>query len=78
MELLEAIKARHSVRRYLDKPIEAAKVAALRAAIERINQENGLNIKLVLDEPKAFNGMFITTYGQFYGVNNYLVIGAGR
>ena len=27
MELIDAIKARHSVRKYLDKPIEAAKVS---------------------------------------------------
>lgn len=27
MELIEAIKARHSVRKYLDKPIEAAMLA---------------------------------------------------
>lgn len=29
MELIEAIKARHSVRKYLDRPIEKAKVAQL-------------------------------------------------
>ncbi len=40
MELIEAIKARHSVRKYLDKPIEAAKADTLRTAIERINHES--------------------------------------
>ena len=78
MELIEAIKARHSVRKYLDKPIEPAKADTLRTAIERINQENGLNIQLVLDEPRAFNGMFISTYGQFSGVKNYLVVAAPK
>ena len=78
MELIEAIRARHSVRKYTDRPIEMNKVAALKAAIERINKDIGLNIQLVLDEPKAFNGMFITTYGQFNGVNNYLVIAAPK
>ena len=53
MELIDAIKARHSVRKYLDKPIEAAKVATLRATVERINADTGFNIQLVLDEPKA-------------------------
>jgi len=78
MELIEAIRARHSVRTYLDKPIETAKADTLRAAIGRINQENGLNIQLVLDEPRAFSGIFITTYGQFSGVKNYLVIAAPK
>ena len=74
MDLLEAIKARHSVRKYNEKPIEAEKVAELRAAIDRINAESGLNVQLVLEEPKAFSGLFISTYGQFTGVKNYLVM----
>ena len=40
MELIDVIKARHSVRKYLDKPIEAAKVATLRATVERINADS--------------------------------------
>ena len=73
MTLQEAIKARHSVRKYTDKPIETAKVATLRADIERANAESGLNIQLVLDEPKAFStGMW--KYGQFSGVRNYFVM----
>ena len=73
MTLQEAIKARHSVRKYTDKPIETAKVATLRADIERANAESGLNIQLVLDEPKAFStGMW--KYGQFSGVKNYFVM----
>ena len=73
MTLQEAIKARHSVRKYTDKPIESAKVATLRADIERVNAESGLNIQLALDEPKAFStGMW--KYGQFSGVRNYFVM----
>ena len=73
MELIEAIKARHSVRKYLDKPIETAKVAVLRTALERINAENGLNIQMVLNEPKSFSSG-IWKYGRFSGVKNYLVM----
>ena len=73
MTLQEAIKARHSVRKYSDKPIETEKVATLRADIDKINAESGLNIQLVLDEPKAFStGMW--KYGQFSGVKNYFVM----
>ena len=73
MTLLEAIKERHSVRKYIDKPIEAEKVAALQEAIARINEQTGLNIQLVVEEPRAFaSGMW--KYGQFSGVRNYLVM----
>ncbi len=78
MELMEAIRLRHSVRKYKEQPIEPNKVAALRGAIERCNDESGLNIQLVLNEPKAFNGLFISTYGQFSGVRNYLVMAAPK
>ena len=78
MELIEAIRCRHSVRRYSDREIETEKAAALKDAIARCNAESGLNIQLVLDEPKAFNGLFISTYGQFSGVRNYLVLAAPK
>ena len=73
MTELEAIKERHSVRKYLDKPIEASKAATLSAAIQDINAKIGLNIQLVLEEPKALSsGMW--KYGQFSGVRNYIVM----
>ena len=73
MKQIEAIRARHSVRKYVDKPIEAEKVAALQAVIKRVNAEEGLNIQLVLEEPKAFSAG-LWKYGQFSGVRNYFVM----
>ncbi len=73
MTLSEAIKARHSVRKYTDQQIEMTKVAALRAAVERVNSQSGLNIQLVLDEPKSF-ASGVWKYGQFSGVKNYFVM----
>jgi nitroreductase len=73
MTIQEAIKARHSVRKYIDRAIEADKVSTINDAIGRINAASGLNIQLVLDEPKAFSaGMW--KYGQFSGVRNYFVM----
>ena len=73
MVLIEAIRARHSVRKFTDQPIETTKVATLRAEVEKNNAESGLNIQLVLDEPKCFSsGMW--KYGQFSGVKNYFVM----
>jgi len=73
MEIKEAIQARHSVRKYLDKPIETAQASSLVAAVTRINAVSGLNIQLVLEEPRAF-AAGLWKYGQFSGVRNYFVM----
>jgi nitroreductase len=77
MELLEAIKERHSVRKYTDQAIETSKLAALRSAVEDANAESGLHIQLIVKEPKAF-GSLLHTYGTFSGVKNYLVMAAPK
>lgn len=73
MELIDAIKARHSVRSYADKPIEKEKADALNALIAECNEEGNLKIQLVLDEPRAFGGA-MAKYGSFSGVKNYIVL----
>ena len=73
MTIQEAIRARHSVRKYTGQPIEAAKVEVLRSELDRANAESGLNIQLVLEEPKSFSSG-IWKYGQFSGVKNYYVM----
>ena len=77
MELIEAIRQRHSVRRYTDQSIEPEKVAVLREAIGKYNAESGLNIQLVLEEPRAFASKLVT-YGKFSGVKNYFVMAAPK
>ncbi len=72
MTLLEAISARHSVRKYLDKEIPADIIAALQDKITECNNAGNLNIQLVQNETKAFTGML--SYGSFSGVKNYLVM----
>ena len=74
MTILEAIQARHSVRKYTDCPIPEETLVTLRNKVWEINRESGLNIQLVSEEPKAFKGLFISSYGQFSGVRNYLVM----
>ena len=54
MTLQEAIVARHSVRQYLEKPIESEKVAQLQALIDECNKEGQLHLQLVTNEPKPF------------------------
>lgn len=72
MTEIEAIQARHSVRRYTSEPVSEAALDTLRAEVEKCNSEGNLHIQLVTDEPKAFSG--IMSYGSFYGVLNYFVM----
>ena len=73
MTELEAIRARHSVRQYLNKPLKPDELAALRAEVDACNQESGLHIQLVTNEPKAFEGT-MARYGKFSGVANYFAL----
>lgn len=73
MDLMEAMKARHSVCQYMDKPLEKKAVEELQAEIDACNQESGLHIQLVRNEPKAFDG-FMAHYGKFSGVINYIAM----
>lgn len=76
MEIFDAIKERHSVRQYLDKPIEDEIKEKLTALIEECNKEGKLHIQLICDEPKAFTSK-MAKYGKFENVTNYIVL-AGR
>lgn len=73
MELLESIEKRHSVRSYEDREIDPATRDELSAFIQQCNQESGLHMQLVLNEPKAF-GSFMAHYGTFSGVKNYIAV----
>ena len=77
MTFLEAIKVRRSVRAYIDKPIGKEVIKKLDDYIKICNEESGLNIQLVTDEPKAFN-CFLSHYGKFKGVKNYIAIVADK
>lgn len=72
MTLLEAIKDRHSVRHYINRPLSQEIVDALQSMVDSCNREGNLHIQLVLNEPKGFSG--IMAYGSFSGVENYFVM----
>ncbi|MDO4332997.1 MAG: nitroreductase family protein [Eubacteriales bacterium] len=73
MTLTEAMNVRHSVRQYADKPLDGELISKLTQEINACNQESGLHIQLVANEPKAFNG-FMAHYGKFSGVTNYIAM----
>ena len=72
MTLLEAIQSRHSVRKYIDKPIEENLVSILQEKVNELNERGNLHIQLVTNEPKAFKGKM--AYGTFSGVSNYFAM----
>ena len=76
MDIHEAILKRHSVRQYLDKDIEEDKIKRIESLIAEANEEAGLHIQLVVNEPKAFKS-FLAHYGRFRGVKTYIVM-AGK
>lgn len=73
MELMEAMKQRHSVRAYENKALDNDTVRALEDLIAACNRESGLHIQLVKDEPKAFDSA-MAHYGKFSGVTNYIAM----
>lgn len=73
MTELEAIRTRHSVRQYLNKPLKPDELAQLRSEVDACNKESGLHIQLVTNEPKAFEGT-MARYGKFSGVQNYFAL----
>lgn len=73
MELMEAIRQRHSVRQYTDREIGEEVLGALQDEIDACNREGDLHIQLVKNEPKAFDS-FMAHYGKFDGVKNYIVL----
>ena len=73
MDLMEAMKERHSVRQYTDQTLDEEVIRLLTEEIDACNQESGLHIQLVKNEPKAFDG-FMAHYGNFSGVTNYIAM----
>ena len=77
MELIEAIKIRHSVRNFTDEPVAQEIIDGLKSLAEQYNQAAGLHIQIVTDDPEAFTkGM--AHYGKFSGVRNYIALVGGK
>ena len=73
MEILDIMKARHSVRQYSGKKIEDDKRKILNALAEECNTESGMRIQIFYDELKCFDSM-MAHYGKFSGVENYIAL----
>ena len=67
----EIMRARHSVRQYLDKKIPSELRTVLDNYAAKLNDESGLNIQIIYDEPKCFSSA-MARYGKFEGCSNYI------
>lgn len=77
MDVWELMRSRHSVRHYLNKPLEEEKIALLRQAVDAVNEESGLHIRLFTEEPEAF-AAHKPHYGAFRGCRNYFTAAGPR
>lgn len=73
MDILDIMKARHSVRQYSGKKIESDKREILAALADECNRESGMHIQIFFDEPKCFDSI-MAHYGKFSGVENYIAL----
>ena len=71
--LLEAIRQRHSVRSFQDRPLEPSIKEDLAQLVAQCNAKGNLHLQLVTDEPKAFD-CFLSHYGKFSGITNYFAL----
>lgn len=73
MTIMEAIRARHSVRSYSEQPLNEDITAELNNMISQINERADLHVQLVTGEPEAFSSA-LARYGKFSGVMNYIAL----
>lgn len=72
-DLFDLMKARHSVRQYLDKPIPGDIRRALDEYTDTLNRESGLHIQILYDEPTCFSSR-MARYGKFEHCANYIAM----
>lgn len=75
--MLELMKERHSVRKYLNKEIEEEKKKEISDLIKEINETSNLHIQACFDEKNAFDS-FMAHYGKFENVSNYICLVGGK
>ena len=75
MDEMQAALERHSVRKYTTEPLSEEHVKALNDAIAQVNEESGLDARLVINEPKGFGNLMLKTTGFKNCVNYIAMIG---
>ena len=73
MDYLQLMRERHSVREYLDKPIEEDKKKALTDLAEELNRIHGTNVQIFYDDESLFKNA-TTEYGSFCNCKNLIAL----
>lgn len=73
MEKMDIIRSRHSVRQYQDKKIPVDIREKLNDYAAALNQESGLHMQILYDEPECFNSR-MAHYGKFENADNYIAM----
>ncbi|MGL4762203.1 MAG: nitroreductase family protein [Sarcina sp.] len=74
---IEAIESRKSIRRYKLEVISSPKIRSIQELIEKINENEKINIKFIKDGKKAFT-KFKSSYGMFEGVRSFIALIADK
>jgi nitroreductase len=72
MTLKEAMKERHMVRKYTDRPLSEEAVTALNGRIAELNREHEIAMKLVTGNSDAFSAIIKLILAK--GVKNYIIL----
>ena len=72
MDMLQAMRERHTVRRYLDRPLEADVLVGVQDCLRAANERFGTDVRLVTDDESAFNAALRLVLAK--GVRNYFVL----
>ena len=70
---METIRARHSVRQYLQKQIPEGIRKELDDYTAELNRQSSLHIQILYDEPECFNSR-MAHYGRFENCSNYIAM----
>ncbi len=77
MDVWKVMRERHSVRKFLDRPIEQTKTDILNSAIDEINAKGSMHFQMFIDEPEAFKAGK-EHYGSFKNCKNYFALVAPK
>ncbi|MCI8336137.1 MAG: nitroreductase [Peptococcaceae bacterium] len=72
MDMKEAMFQRHTVRKYIDRPIPRDLVADIAARLQQHNEAYGLNMQLITENNDAFNAVLKLVLAK--GVHNYIIL----
>ena len=72
MDLREAMKARHMVRKYLDKSMPEDIVQKLNTRVKENNEKYGVAVELRINDTSAFNSLIKLILAK--GVQNFFVL----